>query len=211
MSDTSMDVVAIIPIKPLSKAKSRLSPFLDGPKRQRLAINMLRGVIKAALQEVDEVWVLGSNCLAEDIAKSECAGWRREAGADINESLNIVFKEVWASGKAPLFLPGDLPFLCGQDLRDLMAMASRRDSIVLSPAHRGGGTNAILLPQPSQFRLLLGPDSFPRHVAEARRCGLKPIVHSTRGLANDLDTWDDLQAYQTMEPGLLDRLTCGEI
>ena len=92
MSDASMDVVAIIPIKPLSKAKSRLAPFLDGPKRQRLAINMLRGVIKAALQEVDEVWVLGSNCLAEDIAKSECAGWRREAGADINESLKHSFQ-----------------------------------------------------------------------------------------------------------------------
>ncbi len=210
MSDASMNVVAIVPIKPLSKAKSRLAPFLDRPKRQRLVVNMLRGVIKAALEAVNEVWVLGSDRLTEEIAKDEGANWRTEAGSDVNESLTIVFKEVWTSGRAPLFLPGDLPFLCGQDLRDLMAGAARQQAVVLSPANRGRGTNAILLPQPSKFRLLLGPNSFPRHVAEARRCGLEPSIHSTPGLANDLDTWDDAQAYQTMEPGLLERLTSGE-
>ena len=208
-----MDVVSVIPVKPLAQAKSRLAPFLKDAQRRRLVTAMLRHVIRAAREASAEVWVLGADVSVRNVALEEGAGWREEAGSDINESLRLVFDEAWAAGKSPLFLPGDLPFLQTDELKALIARAGSGDntdsvpSIVLSPANKGGGTNAILIPQPLAFRLHLGPDSLSRHVSEARRLGLEPSVYASPGLARDLDTWEDLQEYETQEPGLLARLT----
>lgn len=207
MNGDSMGVVAVIPIKPPSQAKSRLAPFLDEPRRQRLVLNMLRHVIKAATEAVDEVWVLGADSVTEELAKTEGAQWHREEGTNVNESLEIVFKQVWSAGKSPLFLPGDLPYVQGAELRELMAQATGKESAVLAPAKNGGGTNAILLPKPSEFRMLLGPGSFRRHLAQGDSLGLDIAIHNSPGLAQDLDTWEDVQAYQRIEPGLLERLT----
>ena len=213
-----MEVVSVIPVKPLAQAKSRLAPFLKDVQRRRLVTAMLRHVIRAAREASAEVWVLGADVSIRNVALEEGAGWREEAGSDINESLRLVFDEAWAAGKSPLFLPGDLPFLRSDELKALITRA-RADSsigedadprIVLSPANKGGGTNAILIPQPLAFRLQLGPDSLSRHVSEARRLGLEPTVYASPGLARDLDTWEDLQEYETQEPGLLARLTSEE-
>ena len=213
-----MEVVSIIPIKPLAQAKSRLAPYLKDVQRRRLVTAMLRRVIRAAREASAEVWLLGADVSSLHVACEEGAGWRQEAGSDINESLRLVFEEAWAAGKSPLFLPGDLPFLRSHELKALITRA-RADSnigedadprIVLSPANKGGGTNAILIPQPLAFRLQLGPDSLSRHVSEARRLGLEPHVYASPGLARDLDTWEDLQEYEAQEPGFLVRLTSPE-
>ena len=210
--------MSVIPVKPLSQAKSRLAPFLKDVQRRRLVTAMLRRVIRAAREASAEVWVLGADVSVQRIALEEGAVWREEAGSDINESLRLVFDEAWAAGKSPLFLPGDLPFLRSAELKALTAQA-RADSnigedsvprIVLSPANKGGGTNAILIPQSLAFRLHLGPDSLSRHVAEARRLGLEPTVYASTGLARDLDTWEDLQEYEAQEPGFLAHLTSEE-
>ena len=208
-----MEVVSVIPVKPLAQAKSRLAPFLKDAQRRRLVTAMLRRVIRAAREASAEVWVLGADVSVRNVALKEGANWRGEAGSDINESLRLVFDEAWAAGKSPLFLPGDLPFLQTDELKALIARAGSGDntdsvpSIVLSPANKGGGTNAILIPQPLPFQLQLGPDSLSRHVSEAQRLGLEPAVYASPGLARDLDTWEDLQEYETQEPGLLARLT----
>ena len=213
-----MEVVSIIPVKPLAQAKSRLAPYLKDVQRRSLVTAMLRRVIRAAREASAEVWVVGADVSSRHVALEEGAGWREEAGSDINESLRLVFEEAWAAGKSPLFLPGDLPFLHSDELKALTARARANSnigegsvpSIVLSPANKGGGTNAILIPQPLPFRLQLGPDSLSRHVAEARRLGLEPTVYASPGLARDLDTWEDLQEYEAQEPGLLARLTSEE-
>ena len=203
-------------MKPLSQAKSRLAPYLKDVQRRSLVTAMLRRVIRAAREASAEVWVLGADVSSRHVACEEGAGWREEAGSDINESLRLVFEEAWAAGKSPLFLPGDLPFLHSDELKALTARADSNigedsvPSIVLSPAIKGGGTNAILIPQPLPFRLQLGPDSLSRHVSEARRLGLEPSVYASPGLARDLDTWEDLQEYESQEPGFLARLTRGE-
>ena len=205
-------------MKPLARAKSRLAPYLKDAQRRRLVTAMLRHVIRAAREASAEVWVLGADVSARNVALEEGVGWRQEAGSDINESLRLVFDEAWAAGKSPLFLPGDLPFLQTDELKALITRARADTSIgedadpriVLSPAKKGGGTNAILIPQPLAFRLHLGPDSLSRHVSEARRLGLEPSVYASPGLARDLDTWEDLQEYETQEPGLLARLTSEE-
>lgn len=217
-----MKVVAIIPVKALSDAKSRLKPFLTDTQRRRLVKSMLRRVIRAAQKTGAEVWVLGADDSTRKLAQEEGVVWRQETGKNINESLRLVFDEVWDAGKSPLFLPGDLPFLQSEDVLELMSTStsnplvgagretSDRTDVILSPANSGGGTNAILITRQIPFQFQLGPDSFSRHLEETRKLGLEPVVHNCDGLARDLDTRQDLQEYETLHPGFLADLTRGE-
>ena len=214
-----MDVVAVIPVKSLDEAKSRLSTFMPDVQRRRLVTAMLRKVIRAAQAADAEVWVLGADDSTRPVALAEGAGWRQEAGSGINESLILAFEELWDAGKSPMFLPGDLPFLQPEDLTGLISTEDHnppvgavrepplRSQITLSPARNGGGTNAIFIPHPLPFQFQLGPDSFVRHQTEACRLGLEPRIHTSPGLARDLDTWEDLRKYEAQRPGFLARLT----
>ncbi len=205
-------------MKPLAQAKSRLAPYLDSYRRRQLVTSMLRRVIRTARSACAEVWVLGADESTRGISSQEGAQWRREAGPNINESLRLVFEQAWDAGKAPLFLPGDLPFITSEDLRGLISIATSNPStgpapestphtmVILSPARKGGGTNAVFIPRRLDFRLQLGQRSFARHLAEANRLGLQPSIYESPGLARDLDTNEDLQEYETQHPGFLTRL-----
>ncbi len=207
-----MKVVAIIPVKALTEAKSRLKPYFNDTQRRRLVKSMLRRVIRAAKGAGAEVWMLGADDSSRKLAHDEAANWCREAGENINESLQLVFEEAWSAGKSPLFLPGDLPFLTSEDVKGLIAQAASNSNpnIVLSPAKSGCGTNAVLVPRPLDFRLRLGVNSLSRHVEQAHRLGLHLSIYDNPSLARDLDTWQDLQEYETLHPGFLAQMTRGE-
>ncbi len=199
-------VISVVPMKPLSSAKSRLAPYLEDVDRRRLALNMLRRVIKAAGAASGEVWVLGSDPLVEEMAVAEGAKWCWERGSNVNESLRLSFEEVWSNGAAALFLPGDLPALRGEDVLGLAQLARTSQSAALVPARGSGGTNAMLLAGASGFQPLLGPDSFRKHLAQAEELGLHPAIYFSPGLSLDLDTWDDVEVCEAMAPGLFKRL-----
>ena len=201
-----MLTIAIIPIKELSKTKSRLAPYIDDRKRKSLALNMLRKVIRAASGVVSEVWVLGTDMIAKTTALDEGAQWIEETVMDVNQSLNLVFRSAWEINKGALYLAGDLPFLNQQDLKGLIQSSSQSGNGVISPARYSGGTNALLLPKSSSFKMLLGPWSFHRHLAQARHLNLDFSIHYTQGLGFDLDTWDDLKVYSSIDPILLSNL-----
>ena len=189
-------------MKPISDAKSRLSPHLGSSDRQRLALNMLRLVIKAASAASREVWVLGSDPITEEIAVSEGARWKKERGGEVNESLRLSFEEVWDLRAAALFLPGDLPILHREDVMQLTRLARRSGTVALAPAGGSGGTNGILLPTASDFYPRLGPNSFKKHLYQSIEAGLNPSVYISPGLSLDLDTWTDVEACEALEPGL---------
>lgn len=211
MNGSALNIVAVIPIKPLSDAKSRLCPYLDRNGRETLVLNMLHGVIRAATNALDAVWVVGGDPIVENLAKRGGATWRPEEGANVNQSLEAAFQAINQTGQAALYLPSDLPFIRRRDLVELISATSRMKNVVLAPAHRDGGTNAILLPRDTEFRLFLGPGSFRRHLSQATCPGLDISICYSPGLALDLDTWEDVQAYKALEPGFLERLTTSDI
>ena len=210
--------VAIVPMKSLVQAKTRLSEELTLPQRMALSRNLLRRVLRATVgpasgvagdSPVESVWVVGGDAAIRDIARDEGALWYEEEGADINDTLWLAFQRAFSSCRAALFLPGDLPFLKPHDVYSLVSASGRLKNVTLAPARQGGGTNGILVPpdlaQP--FRPLLGPDSFRRHLSQATELGLSVAICYSPGLAFDLDTFDDARAYEYMEPGFMEMLT----
>ena len=66
--------------------------------------------------------------------------------------------------------------------------------------------NGILVPQGTFFQPELGQRSFAKHLAQAARMEVSVAICYSPGLGFDLDTVDDLETYEQMEPGLLERL-----
>ena len=213
-------IIAIVPMKPLASAKSRLAKDLTDDQRMALSANLLRQVLSvlreplAGTQDaspVGEIQVVGGDETIRKVSESCGADWFEDEGTDINETLNLSFSRAFEQGKAALFLPGDLPFLKPRDVHGIVGASGHLKNVTLAPARQGGGTNGILvvpgLPQP--FEASLGPDSFSRHLAQASSKGISVAMYYSPGMGFDLDTYDDLRTYEYMEPGLMNRLTEG--
>ena len=64
-----------------------------------------------------------------------------------------------------------------------------------------------VVPTYSAFRPMLGPDSFDKHQQQAREEGIAPEIFDSAGIGLDLDTPEDLAAFELIEPDLIKRLT----
>ena len=70
MVTESQNVIAIVPMKPLSQGKSRLSQSLTEEQRADLALGMLHRVILAIkAASVDTVWVVGGDDRVREMAR----------------------------------------------------------------------------------------------------------------------------------------------
>ena len=201
--------VGIIPMKPISIGKSRLARALSPSERNGIVLGMLRRVI-LALQggSVDPIWVVGGDDRVKSLSKNSGAFWREDPGRNLNDSLGKAFDEVFYQGRSAVYVPGDLPFIKPVDVHGLMGASRRLSNLTLSPARRDGGTNGIVVPRGLAFRPELGHRSFAKHLAQAARLEVSVAIFHSPGLGLDLDTLDDLEAYQHVEPGLIQRL-CG--
>ena len=121
-----------------------------------------------------------------------------------NRRLNAYEGDTVASA---LYVAGDLPFLKPADIYSMTQASRRQGNVTLAPARRDGGTNSMLVPHGVPLQPELGQGSFMKHLNQAARLQTSVAINSSHGLGFDLDVVDDLETFQHMEPGLLDRLS----
>ena len=188
-----MMVTAVIPVKALSEAKSRLASVLDPERRQELVLDMLKNVLSAVRRSrVRKLLVVTRDPTVGAMVAADGGDWVPDPADTLNASLGEVFRRCWERGETPLYLPSDLPRLGVDDVDGLVDSWAGEDRIVLSPSRDEQGTNAILVPAAIRMEPLLGAGSFPRHLAQAKRLGTAILVHRSAGLGLDIDTPDDL-------------------
>ena len=203
----NLTVVPIIPMKPLAEGKSRLGRQFNPSQRADLTAGMLRRVIAAIKgASIELFWVIGGDDRVTRLVRNQDGIWLPEMGRNLNDTLSKAFATASQEGYSALYLPGDLPFIKPSDVINLIRSSERRNNITLAPARRDGGTNGILVPQGLFFTPELGQRSFAKHLAQAARMEVSVAICYSPGLGFDLDTVDDLEAYEQMEPGLLERL-----
>lgn len=201
-------IVAIVPMKPLQRAKTRLSDALTPSERAAVSLGMLRRVIAAAqASSLSGVWVIGGDAVVKRAAERAGAKWRKDCGDDLNDSLTIAMQQAFKRGNAALYLPADLPFVTACDVNVLLDASCDGAALAFAPAKRDGGTNAMLIPCGSPFRPALGKRSFCRHKAQAQRLGIAFAVCESDGFGIDLDTPADLAVCAAAEPGFVENLT----
>ena len=204
---TATPVVAIIPMKPLEAAKSRLAPRLSHGQRQALALNLLDHVIRQASRaSLHTVWVVGGGPVVRCLTQRSGVQWHEDETSGLNECLSQSFAAASQLGLAPLYLPGDLAMVDWPEIQAVSTSLRSGTDLVICPDERSEGTNALLLPPCSPFQPLLGPGSFRRHLESAQALGLNASIYNSLGLAFDLDTPADVEALEKRSPGAFDTL-----
>ena len=196
-------IVAVVPMKPLNRSKTRLASVLSEQQRADLSLSMFSRVIAAANAALGIVWVVGGDDAVRHTAERLGALWREDPGRDLNDSLSIAFDEACKKGLSPIYLPADLPFVTAADIHRIVQASGNGKTLTLSPAQQDGGTNAMLIPQCLSFPPLLGKDSFSLHKRQATSRGIPYAVCLSEGLGLDLDTPDDLALCDEIQPGFL--------
>ncbi|MBZ0296769.1 MAG: 2-phospho-L-lactate guanylyltransferase [Anaerolineae bacterium] len=201
-----MYVWAIIPVKPLNRAKSRLADVLSPEQRQELAEGMFRHVLDV-VQHVPQVigtLVVSRDSKALSIARDYNAKTVQESGQpELNTALTRATQVVmnW-NCNAVLVLPADLPLISRNDVSDIIELGSELLSVVLATDQDGDGTNALFMRPPGFIEYAFGPGSFSRHTQLAREAGIEPKIYHSARLALDIDLPSDLDTYQHSVRGL---------
>ena len=210
MSNQEYDIIAIIPMKPLTEGKSRLAQTLSPEQRANISMGMLRRVLTALKgASIDPIWVVGGDDRVKNLARNQGAIWHEEMGRNLNDTLGKAFEQAFLRGRSALYIAGDLPFVKPSDIHSFIQASRGAGNITLAPARRDGGTNAMLIPHGTGFKPELGRLSFSKHLSQAARLETSVAIAYSPGLGLDLDVVDDLESYQHMEPGLVERLMLG--
>jgi 2-phospho-L-lactate/phosphoenolpyruvate guanylyltransferase len=195
-------MVALVPVKNLSRAKSRLAGTLSAAARARLMHDTLRRTLQALKQTgtFAEIAVITRD--------DEVARWAGEWGARVvrehhdglNESLaeaRAVFADASADADALLIVPADLGWLVSEDVQAMAALldSSGQPAVVIAPDRHERGTNALLLRPPGIIDFAFGPDSAQRHAQQAQAKGVTPQWYRSSSISLDVDEPGDLALY----------------
>jgi 2-phospho-L-lactate/phosphoenolpyruvate guanylyltransferase len=185
-----MRVVAV-PVKSLSRAKTRLSPALTGLERGALTLAMLEDVLDAALSVPGwETWVVSPDEVALEIAAGRGARPIPEAKPPLANAIRQVEAKARQDGATALaVLPADVPLVTVETLHEALRTLG---AVVLARSADGSGTSLLLRRPPRAIPARFGPDSFRRHVELAETRGLPVSIVERPELSFDVDRPDDI-------------------
>ena len=191
----------LLPVKSLSRAKSSFEGILTPEERRELVLCMLIDMLRV-LSEVEMRKVVIS---PEEEVLRQASSWGaktlREPGLELNLALSLGMERAVREGAGEvLILPADLPFLRAEDVEGIRERATGEREVVISPS-RTLGTNALLLRPPGVIPLRFGGESFPLHVRESLRTGIRPKIYRSPTVATDVDGVEDLLRAETMGLG----------
>lgn len=198
--DGSMKYTALVPVKSLVTAKSRLVPDLPPNRREMLVLDMLYHVLRV-LQDsklFERVSVVSPDARVLEQVRSWGAWALIEERPGHNPALYAAALRERARGATALLtISADLPLLATQEIRNLLEQ-SRQYEVVLAASRDGAGTNAILVRPPLAVPYLFGPDSLRRYLEAARQRHLSHTIYGSTGLAFDIDTIVDLRELEAV-------------
>jgi 2-phospho-L-lactate/phosphoenolpyruvate guanylyltransferase len=178
-------VLAIVPVKGLDGAKSRLAPALAPDERANLVIAMLDRVLGACAASTAitrTLLVTPEPRLARDGVELLL-----DAGTGHADAIAAALADPRA-GDGAVVVMADCPHVTPQAL-DALVEAAR--PVALAPSH-DGGVNALALRDPKLFQPPFGVPA-EKTVRRAREAGLEPAILNDPSLALDVDRPEDLQ------------------
>ena len=191
-----MALWAIVPVKPLRRGKSRLSPVLSEDDRAALNQRLLLRTVDLLKQipEFDDVLVVSRDTAALALARDHGARSLQEDGAP---HLNVALERATVVAKSYMaesvfILPADLPQIAREDILTMLDAGREPPVVVIAPDHRREGTNALYINPAGAIDYDFGGGSFERHCQRARQAGINLKILDLPSLAHDVDVPEDL-------------------
>ena len=197
-----MHYKAIIPVKTLSQAKSRLTGYVSLEQREQLVLTMLRHVLLVLQKSDIDITVVSADAQVRSYARSWGAQTLHEEQTGHNPALTAAAQRVLSQTTGIcneqiglLTISADLPLLQVDEIQ-AMVEASKDYPVVLAASQEGTGTNALLVHPPLNIPYVFGPDSLQHYISEAKKRHLPTKIQKSHGLSFDIDTIDDLELLQ---------------
>lgn len=200
-----MTLWAIVPVKPMTKGKSRLAGSLTPEERLALNRQMLDHLLSVlvGVPEIERTLVVSRDPAVLALARDRGARTLSERSpSELNRALERATGAAQAYGASGvLILPADLPLLLRKDVDHLVALATTPPVVVISPDRHEEGTNALLVAPIGLIEYGFGANSFQRHLKRAEAAGARLEVARLPRLALDVDQPEDLALVREAQRG----------
>ncbi|HEY7873689.1 MAG TPA: 2-phospho-L-lactate guanylyltransferase [Actinomycetota bacterium] len=187
---------ALIPVKELTRAKSRLAGDFDDAARLEIARALLDDALGLALSAPFFTWwVVTADAEVAGAAGARGLRTTADPGGGLNTALDAGIAAAAAEGATSVtIVPCDVPLAFRGDLEDLRDTGATSD-VVLVPSGDDGGTNALYLSPPGLVTPRFGEGSLKSHLAAAEERGVRCSILALPRLALDIDTVEDVDAF----------------
>ncbi|MGD1836185.1 MAG: 2-phospho-L-lactate guanylyltransferase [Nitrososphaeraceae archaeon] len=192
-----MKTLAIIPVKNLDYAKSRLTSVLDDEQRINLVKLLLLSSIKELKKSecIKKIIIVSNDNEIENIAYDHQVDYINEHN---NNGVNYAVSQADFISKefdfdADIIIPHDLPLLTVEDIDRICKISNKYDKcVVICPSERLDGTNIMLRKPPKIIDTYYDNNSYYNHIKIATNLRIKIIELMLKNIMRDIDTADDL-------------------
>jgi 2-phospho-L-lactate guanylyltransferase len=202
---SNIGIWAIVPVKALELAKSRLDPVL-GEARGTFMRALARRTVATLLQapEIDRVLVVTGDSAVSADAAAEGADVLGDDGRGLNDALALGIDHARRSGaETCMVVPADLPLLSPEALSDIVSAYQAHGGSGLGGSGMGvvrckdgDGTTVTIFPAAAPVSPRYGPGSFAAHCAMQ---GVSTFEIDAPQGAFDVDTPADLVRLTSMK------------
>jgi 2-phospho-L-lactate guanylyltransferase len=197
---------AVVPVKTVARAKTRLAGVLTPDERALLCQAMLADVLHAlrgasrldrvVVVTADTVLAVQARAQGAEVLPEERLGQQAPVGQNVALEAAVTYCQGQGAGGL-LVVSADVPLLRSEMVDRLLCQGMRGDGVprlLLAPSSEGTGTNALFQRPPGVIPFLFGLNSLQRHQRAAREREILTDLFEARELALDIDTPADLQA-----------------
>lgn len=191
-------IAAVLPLKTLLRAKSRLAPVLSPTERRTLVQAMATDVMTVVARHpyIDKVFLVSADPWAQVLASDHGAHYLDESrihGHGLNQILRTTADVLTDNGiTSILIMHCDLPLVTADDLSAVIELHISNECAVICRDRHETGSNMLLFDSRYRDRFSFGSDSSKEHQRLFLGAGMKTNLLSRINIGLDIDRSEDL-------------------
>src|SRR5688500_9069412 len=168
-----MKIAAIIPMKSLHLAKSRLSNILTPEQRKNLAMYLLDATIKELKESkfISEIIIVSSDKAVENYSCLKNLKFIKDYDEGVNNA--VILADHYCINNdigANIVIPQDLPFISAKEIDEICNISNKyHKCIIICPSKRFDGTNILFRKPPGVIKTHYDDNSYMNHLKEASK------------------------------------------
>ena len=191
-----MKIAAVIPMKSLHSAKSRLSNILTAQQRKNLAMYLLDATIKELKKSnfISEIIIVSNDKALKQYSCINNLKFIKDSDEGVNQAVILADKYCIDNGiNANIVIPQDLPFISAKEIDEICTISNKyHKCIIICPSKRFDGTNILFRKPPDVIKTHYDNNSYMNHLKEAYKFKIPFESLDIVKLRFDLDTKEDL-------------------
>jgi 2-phospho-L-lactate guanylyltransferase len=191
-----MKIAAVIPMKSLHSAKSRLSNILTAQQRKNLAMYLLDVTIKELKKSnfISEIIIVSNDKAVKNYTCLNNLKFIKDSDEGVNKAVILADKYCIDKGiNANIVIPQDLPFISATEIDEICNISNKyHKCIIICPSKRFDGTNVLFRKPPDVIKTHYDNNSYMNHLKEAYKFKIPIESLDIVKLRFDLDTKEDL-------------------